>query len=277
MVSLVLRQVWYNRLMRRLAGLTAGILVATSTRYRTTSTVVTGPDGACLVIDPALTVPELRLLAADLTGAGLRPAAGFATHPHWDHLLWCAELGDPPRWAAQAAVTAAVRRRDRLLGELRAEAPGHDLDRFARLSPLPPRQRAIPWPGPEAIAVTHDAHAAGHTAVFLPATGTLVAGDMLSDSEIPLLDTGHPDPLGSYRAGLALLAALPVRLLVPGHGSPCDAAGFRRRLAADTAYLDALERGEDVPDPRLTEDWLRDHHREQLPVRDSRRGRPRLR
>jgi hydroxyacylglutathione hydrolase len=94
----------------------------------------------------------------------------------------------------------------------------------------------------------------------------LVAGDMYSDLEIPLLDLDPADPLGDYRSGLDRLAALPVRLVVPGHGRPGDAAEFRRRVAADLRYLAGIERGEDTGDPRLAEaeDWLRQEHDKQL-------------
>lgn len=82
---------------------------------------------------------------------------------------------------------------------------------------------------------------------------------------IPLLDLAGPDPLGDYRAGLERLAALPgVRHIVPGHGSVGDAAGFRRRVAADFAYLDRLARGDDSDDPRLALDWLCEQHSLQL-------------
>jgi hydroxyacylglutathione hydrolase len=47
---------------------------------------------------------------------------------------------------------------------------------------------AIPWDGPEARLIVHDGHAPGHGAVFLPGSGVLIAGDMCSDVEIPLLD-----------------------------------------------------------------------------------------
>jgi hydroxyacylglutathione hydrolase len=250
--------------MRRLTEIAPGVLVATSECYVTTTTAVVGHGGGCLLIDPAVTVRELRLLAADLARAALRPVAGFATHPHWDHVLWCRELGDVPRYAAQRAVTTAENDRDDLVSGLQHTAPGHDLELFGRLSALRPDAVAVAWHGPAAIVVTHDGHAPGHSALFLPDTGTLVAGDMCSDIEVPLLDLAQPDPLGDYRTGLAALAALPVRLVVPGHGTVGDAAEFRRRVAADTAYLDELERGSDVSDERLTPDWLRSQHQQQL-------------
>ena len=81
----------------------------------------------------------------------------------------------------------------------------------------------------------------------------------------PHSDTDASDPLGDYRAGLRLLAAVPgVRWLVPGHGHVGDAAEFRRRLDVDARYLDLLAAGEPFDDPRCTQPWLRDSHRRQL-------------
>jgi glyoxylase-like metal-dependent hydrolase (beta-lactamase superfamily II) len=260
--------------MGRLGEIAPGVLVATSELYSTTTTVVARGTGAgSLLIDPAVTVPELAAIAAQLAAARLLPHAGFATHPHWDHVLWCSCLGDVPRYAAQRAAAVAAAERDGLVSGMQAAAPGHDLALFGRLTALAPDAEAIPWDGPQARVITHDGHAPGHSAVFLPGTGTLIAGDMLSDIEIPLLDLAGHDPLGDYRAGLDSLAALPgVRHIVPGHGSVGDAAEFRRRVAADVTYLDSLARGEDTGDPRLALEWLRREHEQH--VAHVRAGRP---
>jgi len=55
-----------------------------------------------------------------------------------------------------------------------------------------------------------------------------------------------------------------VRWLVPGHGHVATAAEFRRRLDADDRYLDLLAAGEPFDDPRSSQPWLRDQHRQQL-------------
>jgi glyoxylase-like metal-dependent hydrolase (beta-lactamase superfamily II) len=237
----------------------SGVFVATADLYTTTTTIVVGADGGCLLIDPAVTVADLAGLAGWLSERGLRPVAGWSTHPHWDHLLWSASLGDVPRYATPRAVATAARELPGLISAVGEEAPGHDLTLFARLEPL--LDREIDWPGPRAVVLAHDAHAPGHGAVFLAEAGVLIAGDMCSDIEIPLLDTESPDPFGGYRRGLGLLAGTPgVRLVVPGHGHVGDHAEFRRRVAADLGYLDATEVGADVADPRLTQDWLRADH-----------------
>jgi len=242
-----------------------GVLVATSSYELTTSTVVAGYSRRCLVIDPAVTVDDLSELTAGLAARGLRPAVGWSTHPHWDHVLWSRELGDVPRYAAAAAVTTAEAERDVILEEVEKAAPGHDLSLVGRLTPLD--ASALSWDGPAAHLVVHDGHAPGHGAVFLPDSGVLVAGDMCSDVEIPLLDMDAADPLGDYRAGLERLASLPgVRQVVPGHGHAGDVGEFRRRVAADFTYLDALELGKPVNDSRLEDcvEWIRTTHEEQV-------------
>jgi hydroxyacylglutathione hydrolase len=257
---------WYTGLVRRLTEIAPGVLVATSSFALTTTTVVVGSEGGCLLIDPGVTVAELAGLAADLGTLGLRAAAAWSTHPHWDHVLWSRQLGDAPRYAAPAAVVIAETEREGLLDGVRARAPGHDLSLVGRLKALD--VSAIPWGGPAAQLIVHDGHAPGHGAVFLPDTGVLVAGDMCSDVEIPLLDTVAADPLGDYRTGLDRLAAVPgVRQVVPGHGHTGDAAGFSRRLAADFAYLDAVAHGRPFGDQRLTAEspgWMRVTHEEQV-------------
>jgi hydroxyacylglutathione hydrolase len=240
-----------------------GVFVATADLYTTTTTIVVGADGGCLVIDPAVTVADLDALARWLSSRGLRPVAGWATHPHWDHLLWSAALGRAPRYATPRAVAVAAREFAALVGEVGENAPGHDLALFARVEPVIGDE--LGWAGPRAIVYSHDAHAPGHGAVFLPETGVLIAGDMCSDLEIPLLDQSSPDPFGGYRVGLDLLARAPgVKVLVPGHGGVGDQAEFRRRIAADLAYLDATEAGTDPADARLSLDWLRAEHARQL-------------
>jgi len=256
----------YEGSMQRFRELVPGVLVATAEYATTTSTVVTADDGGCLVIDPAVSVADLAVLTADLAGAGLRPRAGFATHPHWDHVLWSRDLGDVPRYAAPGAVTIAETERDGMVDMLQQSAPGHDLELFGRLLPLPAGAGQIPWDGPAARVIIHDGHAPGHAAVFLPDAGVLIAGDMLSDIEIPILDTVADDPFGDYQTGLQRLAAVSgVRWLVPGHGHIADAAEFRRRLDADTRYLDLLAARAPFDDPRTgTAKWLRDWHEHQL-------------
>src|ERR1700745_3359724 len=173
----------------------------------TTSTVVVGASEGCLLTAPAVTPADLAGLAGELASRGLRPVVGWSTHPHWDHVLWSRELGDAPRYAAPAAITIAEAERDGILDGARRAAPDLDLELVGRMRSLD--ASAIPWDGPEARLIVHDGHAPGHGAVFLPESGVLIAGDMCSDVEIPLLYTDAAAPLGDYRTGMERLAFAP--------------------------------------------------------------------
>jgi hydroxyacylglutathione hydrolase len=234
--------------------ITSGVTVATAEMYTTLTTAVSGPRDELLLIDPAVTTADLDALAGQF-----RPTVGFATHAHWDHLLWSRSLGPSvPRYGSARTVASAADPAN--LRRVDEEAPGHDHSLFGHLLPLP--GEVISWDGPVAQVITHDAHEAGHSAVFFPSLGVLVAGDMLSDIEIPVFDLAGADPAGDYRRGLSRLGALDgVRWVIPGHGHPGDAAEFRRRLDLDYRYLDSP-----AGDPRLegAPDWLRHTHQDQL-------------
>lgn len=253
---------------RTLTAVAPGVWTATAEIWTSLTTLVVGDDGACLLVDPGITVAEVTALTDEIRARGWRVEAAFATHPHWDHVLWAARLGDVPRWATPAAAAAEEHTRTADLAKVDAAAPGHDGALFGRLTALPADALAVPWSGPEALVLAHRAHAPGHAALVLPASGVLVAGDMLSDLEIPLLDTDSADPVGDYLAALDLLAsaaaAHAVTTVVPGHGHVGDAGELARRLAADRAYLAALVGGREPDDRRLGTPWLAQEHARQL-------------
>jgi glyoxylase-like metal-dependent hydrolase (beta-lactamase superfamily II) len=137
------------------------------------------------------------------------------------------------------------------------------LELIALVTPLP----ADGGPVPGEI-IEHRAHAVGHAAVLLADRRVLLAGDMLSDLLIPLLDAGQSDQVGAYETALDRLdeAARHVDVVVPGHGAVAKGPEVAARLAADRAYIDALRRGEEPVDARLgpDADWLLGPHRSNL-------------
>ena len=105
----------------------------------------------------------------------------------------------------------------------------------------------------ESRTIEHQAHAPGHAALLIGERGVLVAGDMLSDVLIPMLDlTGTADPIEDYLAALRLLegAAGDVDVLVPGHGSTGGADQVHARIDQDRAYVQALRDAHVPSDPR---------------------------
>ena len=62
---------WYTGRVRGLSEIAPGVLVGTSSFELTTTTVVAGSEGGCLLIDPAVTVAELARLEAEIAFRGL--------------------------------------------------------------------------------------------------------------------------------------------------------------------------------------------------------------
>ncbi|WP_336031888.1 MBL fold metallo-hydrolase [Geodermatophilus sp. FMUSA9-8] len=237
-----------------------GVLVHRSELLRNNTVVVEGPSGV-LVVDAGITDAEMACLAADLAAAGQRVAAGFSTHPDWDHVLWHAALGGAPRYGTarcaevlrelRSAPGWEAREAEGLPEELAGEV---SLDLYGLVTGLPAGVSEVPWDGPRVRVVEHPAHSPGHAALLVEGSGVLVAGDMLSDVFVPMLDEPGPiDPVEGYLAGLDLLEAPAdeADVVVPGHGSVGGAGQARARLDLDRAYVHALRDGRDPRDPRL--------------------------
>jgi glyoxylase-like metal-dependent hydrolase (beta-lactamase superfamily II) len=256
-----------------------GVWTQESEFCRSNAVVVQGRAGV-LLIDPGVLGSELAELADDLRVLGQPVVAGFSTHPHWDHLLWHPRLGVAARYGtARCAATVQARLSDphwqtRLAGLI---PPGIarqvPLDLLGLITALPPEAARIPWEGPQVRIVEHQAHAPGHAALVIRERRVLVAGDMLSDVLIPLLDLADgTDPIEDYRVALRLLegAADGVDVFVPGHGSIGGPDQLRARIDQDRAYVDALRDGGLCHDPRIGptatfgKEWLPAVHERQL-------------
>ncbi|MGH3475874.1 MAG: MBL fold metallo-hydrolase [Nocardioidaceae bacterium] len=253
-----------------------GVLVHQSELLENNTAVVQGRAGV-LLIDPGITGAEMACLANDLRDLGQPAVAGFSTHPDWDHVLWYAELGEAPRYgtARCAAFLRDLRSNadwkarayEGLPPEIAAETP---LDLFGLITGLPAETAQIPWDGPQVRIIEHPAHAPGHAALLIEERGVLVAGDMLSDVFIPMLDDfdSTNNPVEEYLVGLQLLEdeTEDVDVLIPGHGSVCGADQIGVRIRQDRAYVHALRDGHAPDDPRIGPsakpgwEWVSDIH-----------------
>lgn len=253
-----------------------GVLVHQSELIENNTVVVQGRDGV-LLVDAGITGEEMVCLANDLRELGQPVAAGFSTHPDWDHVLWHPDLGDVPRYGTARCAEFLrelrsnpdwkARVAEGLPPEIAEDTP---LDLFGLVTGLPADTTHIPWDGPAVRIIEHPAHAPGHAALLIEERGGLAAGDMLSDVLVPMFDDSA-DPIEDYLAGLRLIesAAGDVDVLVPGHGS-VGRGDLRARIDLDRAYVQALRDGQVPSDPRIGPsakpgwEWVNDVHEGQL-------------
>ena len=251
-----------------------GVFVHQSEFLQSNAVVVRGTAGV-LIIDPGIEGSELTDLAKDVRELGQPVVAGFATHPHWDHVLWHPELGEAPRYGTARCASAVQELlsdpgwRDQVAEALAPEVAGTvPMDLFGLITGLPTATERIPWDGPDVRILEHQAHAPGHAALVIGDRGVLVAGDMLSDVLIPFLDLeSGGDPVEDYLAALGLLEGVAdgIEVVVPGHGSIGRGGDIHARIELDRAYVEALRRPDGANDPRLAPSaphgsWLPDVH-----------------
>src|SRR5919107_210724 len=205
-----------------------GVLIHQSELLQNNAVVVQGRAGV-LLVDPGITGDEMACLANDLSELGQPVVAGFSTHPGWGHVLRDAQPGEAPRYGTGRCAAYMrdllsdagwkARVAEGLPPEIAEEIP---LDLFGLITGLPAETAHIPWDGPQVRIIEHQGHAPGHAALLIEERGVLVAGDMLSDVLIPMLDLNDTaDPIEDYFAALRLLegVASHVDVVVPGHGS----------------------------------------------------------
>ena len=256
-----------------------GVLIHQSEFCQSNAVVVRGQAGA-LLIDAGIYGCEMACLANDLSESGQTIAAGFSTHPHWDHVLWHAGLGAAPRYGtARCAATVRDQLSDagwkaRIAEWIPPDIAGQiSWDLFGLITGLPAETARIPWDGPQVRIIEHDAHAPGHAALLIEERGVLVVGDMLSDVLIPMLDLDDTaDPIEDYLAALRLLEGVAgdADVLVPGHGSIGGADQVHARIDQDRAYVHALRDAGVAGDPRVGPsakdgwEWVAGVHARQL-------------
>ena len=261
-----------------LQQITENVWVHESECLQSNSVIVKGNSGV-LLIDAGLTTNEMHSIAEDLSSRGLSVSVGFSTHPHWDHVLWDAKFGDVPRYGTETAFTLMqaqlsntnwkAEEEAELPEEIAGQVPLDDL--FGKITALPHGTINLPWDGPEVTIIEHAGHSPGHAALVIKDEGVLVAGDMLSDVFIPMLNVATDDPINNYLAALQKFEdhINEVKFVVPGHGSIGKNGDVGLRLKQDRTYVQSLRDGDEINDARITSpkkgwDWVAGIHEWQL-------------
>jgi hydroxyacylglutathione hydrolase len=222
-------------------ALTSTCWISQSSVFATNSVLFIS-DGESVVIDPGITPVELDALREFVAARGPVVRALVLTHAHWDHLLGPAHFPEAPVLAQRAYASVLRSHTHHLQSQVDRWREAEGI--VVRVPFMPPQpdytfeQQAAVSFGDHCVQVmAAPGHAPDHCALYEPESRLLFAGDMLSDLEIPMV----MDTFAAYRRTLLRLAALDVRVLVPGHGTPtADPLAIAARFAQDQAYLEAV-------------------------------------
>jgi hydroxyacylglutathione hydrolase len=201
----------------RVTGLTLGPLQ--------TNCYVLSDDatGAAVIVDPADEAARIRAALAD---AGLRPAAIWLTHAHFDHVGAVADLVET------ASLPVYLHPDDRPLYDHASEqAAGYGLTLRAPRQPTEPLQHGQQlYVGAHAAVCRHTpGHAPGHVSFVFEEAGAAISGDALFAGSIGRTDLMFGDHELLLRSIREQLMSLPDETVVhPGHG-PSTTVGVERR------------------------------------------------
>lgn len=214
------------------------------------------------MIDSPVLPEELVVLASLIDQAGFpRPSGLLATHVDWDHVLGPIAFPDAPLGCAETSAMRLRAEPGAAQRELRAFDEELYIERERPLSLSSVQALAVPGRCELGEAQLELYAAEGHTrdgmAIWIPWARVLVAGDYLSDLEIPTFNEGNR--VDDYLATLERLRPLlhSAAHVVPGHGRVLDAARALVVLEQDRAYVRALRElgaGAQLPPGRRTKE-----------------------
>jgi glyoxylase-like metal-dependent hydrolase (beta-lactamase superfamily II) len=180
---------------------------------------------------------DTGLGALSLTGALpvllKRPIVNVSSHCHFDHIGSTHEFAERLVHSAEAEILADPRPEWTLVDKYIADRSRWD-SMFIEERPLPvgpSTYRIRPAPATGLLAdgdvidqgdrhwrVIHTpGHSPGGIALLEEKTGTMIAGDIVYDGEL-VTETFHSN-LDDYRASMAMLRNVPVRIVHAGHGN----------------------------------------------------------
>jgi glyoxylase-like metal-dependent hydrolase (beta-lactamase superfamily II) len=225
-----------------------------------------------VVIDTLESPTSGRWLAAEIDAQTRGPVIFVInTHHHYDHVFGNQAFGAPvvAHQELSPLLSCAVDR-DLMPLAIAARLSEHPEDRWLvdELEVIYPhltfQRRLVLNLAPKRMLLKHmGGHTPDSSVVDLPDEGVLFAGDLVFEGRVPFLRQAH---FANTIRALRNLEELGDRIVIPGHGSPCD-MGYVSRLRN---YLEELRdavlwmiaqgwgRGEVLESDRLPTWWTQD-------------------
>ncbi len=211
-----------------------GVLLRRYQPYDVTTCVVRGDDGL-LVVDTRASPRQGQQLREDLRQLGDRPTRWVVnTHAHFDHTFgnqaFTGTAGGRPQLIGHALLPEHLERYERPMLQRWLAEGAEPADELREVVVTPPdvlvTDRHVIDVGGRAVELLHLGR--GHTdndlLLHVPSARAWLVGDVVEQSGPPMYGTGSY-PLEWPATVRALVAQLePDDVVVPGHGTPVDAA-----------------------------------------------------
>ena len=227
-----------------------------SALYQTNATVV-GTDDLVLLVDPTWLPREIAEIRASVASQSAKPLFIAFTHSDYDHILGYRAFPGARSIASQAFADRPDP--ERVIARIRDFDEEYYIRRDYPLE-YPQINYCIRTDG-ETLRVGGTTLrfylAPGHSAdglfIVVEPGGLFIAGDYLSDLEIPFVDYSSAAYERTLQKAEQILARQRVELLIPGHGAvTADPDEMKRRLDSSGQYLrrlrDAVLQNEAVPE-----------------------------
>ncbi|MEY2931822.1 MAG: hypothetical protein RL033_2571 [Pseudomonadota bacterium] len=199
--------------------LTLEVLTGSPEGFLVTSTLVTGAKDAVL-IDAQFTLADAKAVAEHVKASGKTLTTVYVSHSHPDHYFGFPAIKEAFPEAKLVALPATI-----------AGIEKTWQDKVKQWKPLYKEAITDKPVIPEALAGTTielegekleivgglQGDAADNSYVWIPALGTVVAGDIVYDEVFPWTAETSPAERGAWSATLDKLAALSPKAVVPGH------------------------------------------------------------
>jgi glyoxylase-like metal-dependent hydrolase (beta-lactamase superfamily II) len=235
----------------RWTDLGSGIRVRKSAAFEMNSVLLLDREHV-VVVDPGILATELDDLARAVDSASPAAVTLVFTHGHWDHVIGRPWWPNASTLAHDRFAAAVKQDAARTLAEIQKLAAQHGETWERGFTPFRPDVEVSglhftklgSW---RLVARDAFGHADHQLSFHLPDHRMLIAADMLSDVEPPILNGPVDAYLDTLRALRPLVAGGAISTLVPGHGSIARTGeAVSARLERDLEYLERLK-GEVAP------------------------------
>jgi cyclase len=199
---------------------------------------------SALLFDAGLTPAHAVHMLSHVQSLGAKTVTTVYSHYHSDHIAGASALRDTKIIAHSGTLERLKEDEDKLRNPEEGDGPSIDV-----VLPIETYERRLTLRVGSVKVELHNynIHTADSTLLFLPDSGLLFAGDMLEDTVTYI---SEPEHLSTHLLELERMKELPLKKILPAHGSPerIEAGGFDQSLIdATIRYLKALNEPVETP------------------------------